>query len=314
MKANLMRETVKRSGAKAMGCLILSAAFFLGTAGDSACAVADVQAIEEEILALDIHSREDAKQLVPLYTRYCALTAEEKEEVSGEARQLLESATEIAGSYNHSDQGVSVSGNIPWYVQLEVSVLENAPETEEDLEILIPYEITLLDLYTNSEYTLPEGELAVVSVPAPETEEEVGWKVLHYLKDGSIEELEAEVSGGMVSFRTNSFSTFGLAGQTIIGIGPGSGTNFQPDEEQTDSSESAGTEPGGSEAGTSGGVVPSGGNTSSAGSSVSTDSTVATDPALTGDPTDIWSLAVAALGALLVIGAILCTGSRRRER
>ncbi|MDO5423597.1 MAG: hypothetical protein Q4F41_07725, partial [Eubacteriales bacterium] len=50
---------------------------------------------------------------------------------------------------------------------------------------------------------------------------------------------------------------------------------------------------------------------SSTGSS-SASGTVSTDPALTGDMTDIWPAVIAALSALLVIGATILTGRKER--
>ncbi|MDO5423598.1 MAG: hypothetical protein Q4F41_07730, partial [Eubacteriales bacterium] len=253
MKTRSTKEMMVKYSAKAMGCAFLSAVCLMGAprqmsyASETEITEAAVQtmseaaqAVAEEIQALEIHSREEAKALVPLYVRYNALSAAEKESISEDVKQLLEAATETAAAYNHSDQGVTVTGDIPWYTQIQVSIREDASESVNGLDIIVPYDIVLWDLYTDSEYVL-NGETVTIGIPKPDVEVDGDMKILHYLHDGSMEELTPEVNGGMLYFQTDSFSPFSLAGQTIIGIGPGSSTQADDETETDDTTSSTDT-------------------------------------------------------------------------
>lgn len=83
-----------------------------------------VETVKNAIMALSIHSREDVRSLLPVSQAYDGLTEQEKAAIPQEVRQLLESAKEMAAAYNHTQLGVSVYGNLPWYVQFQVKRTE----------------------------------------------------------------------------------------------------------------------------------------------------------------------------------------------
>ena len=131
----------------------------------------------------------------------------------------------MAAAYNHTQLGVSVYGNLPWYVQFRVKLTDVGKKEENGLKVLVPYELTLWNLYTDSVYTLPEGETVTVTMPVPDVEIDGEFTVFHYKADGSVETIKPVIHGNMMSFETSSFSPFSVAGSTLIaGIGIGSGT------------------------------------------------------------------------------------------
>lgn len=261
----------------------------VGTASDETA-----QAVEAEILALNIQSREDAKAFVPVYVKYQALNTAQKESISEEAKTALDAAVESAAEYNHSDQGVTVEGDLPWYTQIQVSELDTAGEEAEGLTVVLPYDITLWDLYTDSEYQL-DGETVTIGIPMPDIEYEGDLKVIHTLHDGSTEVLNTTVQNGTVFFEASSFSTYSLAGETIIGIGPGSSLNSSKKTETQSGSSASQT--------TAGSTSQTGSSTGSTGTSSS--GRVSTNPAETGDTTEILPLVVTAAAAVLVICAVI---------
>lgn len=184
-----------------------------------------VETVTNAIIALNIHSREDVGSLLPVSQAYDGLTEAEKQAVPAHVRQLLESAKEMAKAYNHTQLGVSVYGNLPWYVQFRVKLTDVSKKEENGLKVLVPYELTLWNLYTDSVYTLPEGETVTVTMPVPDVEIDGEFTVFHYKADGSVETIKPVIHGNMMSFETSSFSPFSVAGSTLIaGIGIGSVT------------------------------------------------------------------------------------------
>ena len=245
-----------------------------------------VTAIEEELNSLNVQSRSDSQALVTLYNRYNALTAAEKAGISQEAKDKLDEAVDKAGTYNHSDMNVIVTGDIPWYVQLQASSPEDAEQVTESGDLILSYDLTLWDLYTDSEYHLEEGQTVSVSVPLPNTDVSGSIRILHYKSDGTTEELETTQVGSRLYFETSSFSQFSLVTNTLVGVSPQTTGN-------TGTTQNAG-----SSQSTSGASIGTGTGTSGTAQSTGTASTVSTIPAQTADNTAVWPLAAAALLAL----------------
>lgn len=293
--------------------ILLGTAAFSGTAAplahaaetESAGSADPVTALNEELLSLNISSREDAAALVPLSVRYEALTAEQKAQLSDEAKVALDSAKLTAASCNHTDQGVTVSADLPWYTQLKVTVLDTAGETAEDgSTIIVPYEITLWDLYTDSVYDL-EGQTVTVGVPVPDVQVEGDLKVIHYLHDGSTETLYPTLDGGMLYFETASFSNFSLAGDVIIGIGPGT-PSTETQATETEDTEARQTE-------TTAQTKAQTPDTAAAAAAGTSAAQVKADPALTGDETQVLPALLACGAAAVVAAAALVSGRKKNK-
>lgn len=216
-------------------------------------------------------------------------------------RKLLESAKEMAAAYNHTQLGVSVYGNLPWYVQFQVKLTDVGGKREHGLEILLPYELKLWNLYTDSVYTLPEGETVTVTMPVPDVEIDGEFTVFHYKSDGSVETIRPVINGNMMSFETGSFSPFSVAGSTVItgiGLGSGSSSGGNSDTSNTGSNENPGS---------TGTQTPS---TGSPGGASETQGASQSSPGVyaavnTGDDTNVIPAVVTMLAALLAIVAII---------
>lgn len=176
--------------------------------------------LEKRIAALQVTSREDAEEVVEITKAYERLGDYEAGRISEIAKEQLAAAQAAAGEYHHTCEDISVTGNIPWYVQLRATRLEVKEEQEKGFQILVPYELKLWNLMTDEAYELPEGESAVICMPVPDVEIQGEFTILHHKSDGSVETLIPTVKGDTMSFETSSFSIFSVAGSTVMaGIG-----------------------------------------------------------------------------------------------
>lgn len=283
-----------------------------------------VETVKNAIVALSIHSREDVRDLLPVSQAYDGLTEVEKEAIPAEVRQLLDSAKEMAAAYNHTQLGVSVYGNLPWYVQFQVKLTDVGKKEENGKKVLVPYELSLWDLYANAAYTLPEGESVTVTMPVPDVEIDGEFTVFHYKSDGTVESIKPVMNGNMMSFETSTFSPFMVAGSTVItgiGIGSvtpsGSGSGNSSDTGSNGTGTSAGSSAGdssqtGSTSGSTGDSTQTGNTSNGTGNSSQTGNTSSGNTGNynaaavnTGDSTNVIPAAVTALAALLVIVGLL---------
>ncbi|MGN0360883.1 MAG: hypothetical protein ACI4EM_09145 [Hominisplanchenecus sp.] len=277
-----------------------------------------VETVKNAIVALSIHSRKDVKGLLAVSQAFDGLTDAERAAIPEQVRQLLESAKQMAAAYNHTQRGVSVYGNIPWYVQFRVKLTDIGEKEEKGMQILVPYELKLWNLFTDSVYTLPEGESVTVTMPVPDVDIEGEFTVFHYHADGSVESIRPVINGNMMSFETSSFSPFSVAGSMMItgvGIGNTSGGGTSSGSSTGNGDHTTGNTSSGS-AGTSGGGNTSGTGTpgtgsSSTGGSVAGSSTGSYVAAVnTGDNTKVFP---AVLLQILAFAAIAGVVLRRRK-
>lgn len=291
-----------------------------------------VETVKNAIVALSIHSREDVRDLLPVSQAYDGLTEAEKEAIPAEVRQLLDSAKEMAAAYNHTQLGVSVYGNLPWYVQFQVKLTDVGKKEENGKKVLVPYELSLWDLYANAAYTLPEGESVTVTMPVPDVEIDGEFTVFHYKSDGTVESIKPVMNGNRMSFETSSFSPFMVAGSTVItgiGIGSvtpsGSGSGNSSDTESNGTGTSSGSSAGdssqtGSTSGSTGDSTQTGNTSSGTGNSSQTGDTSSGNTGNynaaavnTGDSTNVIPAAVTALAALLVIVGLLIHKKKKEK-
>lgn len=281
-----------------------------------------VETVKNAIVALSIHSRKDVKGLLAVSQAFDGLTDAERAAIPEQVRQLLESAKQMAAAYNHTQRGVSVYGNIPWYVQFRVKLTDIGEKEEKGMQILVPYELKLWNLFTDSVYTLPEGESVTVTMPVPDVDIEGEFTVFHYHADGSVESIRPVINGNMMSFETSSFSPFSVAGSMMItgvGIGNTSGGGTSSGSSTGNGDHTTGNTSSGS-AGTSGGGNTSGTGTpgtgsSSTGGSVAGSSTGSSTGSYvaavnTGDNTKVFP---AVLLQILAFAAIAGVVLRRRK-
>ncbi len=195
-----------------------------------------VQNFADAMDAFSLESREDIKKLLAIAGQYDRLSSAEKATLPKESIQALEEAKEAAGKLNCTDNGVTVTGNLPWYVQFRAKEI---PETEgnkvdEDVWVIAPYEMELWDLTTDSAYVLPEGESVKITMPIPDTIYQGNFVIYHYKSDGTVEKIVPEINGDTMSFTATSFSNYTVAGSTLLaGIGVTTDFHFPSPESET---------------------------------------------------------------------------------
>ena len=181
-----------------------------------------VNHIESMISALpnQIQSEDDVNRVVSASKAFLSLTKIQQERVSQPAKLYLERLQELAGIYNRSNQGISVVGNLPWYVKLKVT-LDDTSKTYEKPNvdtIITPYEIGLYNLMKDETYHL-QGEKVQLTLPAPNAELYNRLVIVHYLENGGIEYITPFVGESTISFMTSSFSPFHIAGSKVLAGG-----------------------------------------------------------------------------------------------
>lgn len=261
-----------------------------------------VIAFSKAVTKLSVHSRKDVAKVVEVSKTYDALSENEKAAISSATLKQLDSAQQMAAAYNQTQLGVSVYGDLPWYVQFKVSVIDITEKEEAGLEILIPYELKLWNLYTNESYTLPKGQKVTVTMPIPDVEIDGEFTIFHYRSDGSVETIKPVIQGNLMSFETDSFSPFSVAGSTLlagVGIESGSSNNKQSEtSKQTNSTESSSS--------TNNSSSSSNSNSNSNGSKSYQSTSVKT-----GDNSQAVLLAVIAVIAILVIVFVVLTKKKK---
>ena len=116
---------------------------------------------------------------------------------------------------NLSSKGVTVMGNgIPDYVTLEVSGGSGTYfSTADGADYFASYDLKLWDNENGQEYLLSDGQTAWVSVQVIAGYD---YQVEHVKGDGTTEILPSTLNGDILSFSTDSFSSFGVAGSYPI--------------------------------------------------------------------------------------------------
>ncbi len=181
---------------------------------------ADVQALLEG-LPQEVVSQDGVTEVVEATRSYLRLSDQQRALLSQEAVKQLEKLQQQAAVVNRKSGGVSIEGDLPWYVQLQAQKRSDT----EDLSLLsgagvdtliYPYEIRLWDLMNQQEYKL-NGQQVRLTMPVPDASSYSRLMVLHYLEDGSVEYITPVNNGdGTVSFLTTSFSPYSLAGSAVL--------------------------------------------------------------------------------------------------
>ncbi|WP_028528699.1 hypothetical protein, partial [Ruminococcus gauvreauii] len=179
-------------------------------------------------LKVTVENQADVDAVIDAFRWYEGCTEEEKMNVPGELVIRLKKAQTVCKLYNHTSSGITVEGDIPWYVQFRVSKGSIADAANFDLgELLGSYEMSLWNLLDDSPYSL-NGRSVTVTVPVKNAADYEKVSVLHYFSDGSYEELYPEILGNAIRFTTSSFSPYTISGQAVgyiagsqVIVGPG---------------------------------------------------------------------------------------------
>lgn len=167
----------------------------------------------------EIASEKDVTDVVKATLAYNSLSDEEKARVTN--MSALKKAQQKSGEFNHTTQGISISG-VDWNIKL---VVTNLTENEEKMNafaekvdrrsLLSLYEIHLVDVLTNENYEVPYGQKISVNIPAPDLTGYQNIVVAHEKNSGSMEYLDINIVDNTAQFQTSSFSMFGIAAKKI---------------------------------------------------------------------------------------------------
>ncbi len=182
---------------------------------------AEERAIEEiTTVSSDISSSSDVDEIISATNSYNELSDEQKELVTN--LDELNAAQKAAGVFNHSADGITVTG-IDWYIKLIVTSLNDDEKAIEELnghldrkELINLYDIKLYDMLKNEVYKVPYGQEVTVTIPCPgNISEYENIMVVHENSAGGIEYLDVNIKSDKAQFKTTSFSKFGIAGKKI---------------------------------------------------------------------------------------------------
>lgn len=188
-----------------------------------------IAAVEDMIqkLSEDTYGKKEVDAVISAAKAYDALDDAERELISAEAKEKFEKARDLAAAFNHESNGVQVTGNIPWYVALIVTLGNDTDNyVPTGLETIVPYDMHLWDLMADCKYVLSPGEKVTLTMDMPDNSDLYdGLTIVHYMDETHYEFIELHIDSDRMSFSTASFSPFNVAGSTVLvgGKQPSSG-------------------------------------------------------------------------------------------
>ena len=224
-----------------------------------------------------IASQADVDAVVYASGAFEQLDEEAQQQVSGDLLDRLYEAQSRVLGYNRVSMGVTVQGDLPWYVQFRASTVPGGLIDDSTIRTLLEsYEFKLWNLATNSEYKL-NGKTVTVLMAAPAVKD-VNIVIYHYLEDGTVEQIIPEISGDQMSFATSSFSPFSVIGVSVAGstelVGStgysyisGSKTNGSGNKNESNKNGNSSSKNSKNESGSTGSSSSTGGGTGSTASS-----------------------------------------------
>lgn len=156
----------------------------------------------------------DVDDVIELTKIYESLSDEEKAMITNIDK--LTKLQEESKQYNHVSNGVTVEG-VDWYVKLYANPITDDTDacgriyknlTSE--YILSLYDVYLWNTLTDTRYTLPEGQSAVIHLPTPDMQYFDNPTAVHEKSSSKLEFLILSVNGDTSSFTTSSFSAMGI--------------------------------------------------------------------------------------------------------
>ena len=293
-----------------------------------------------ENLQVSAGNEEDVQTILEAYQWYEGCTEDEQSMVPQDLVIRLKKAQSACKVYNRTSNGITVSGEFPWYVQFRVT--QGSQDANFDLgDLLGSYDMELWNLLEDEPYDL-NGTPVTVTIPVSDADKYEKISVIHYLEDGSYEVLTPEVLDGAIRFTTTSFSPYSVAGEGRIAgstvlVGPGdaiynqSGGSSQSGSTSTGSNQQvssvgASHSQSASGSGSSSVVRPQNSGGSSSSSSYDSDSRSTSDSersntrtassVRTDDPNNLtpYLVVVVVAAALIIILIVAGTISARRKR
>ena len=184
----------------------------------------EIATVQEQLdfLPSEVTTTEEVEAIVAATKEYETLSEAQKAYIEADSLVLLQTAQEQAKTVNRTSNGVTVDGDLPWYIQFQVQLNNDKSDSSvlngQNVDTFIsPYEMKLWDMMNDNEYQL-NGQQVRITMPAPDDQLYTQLVVIHYLKDGSIEYITPIYNAdGTLSFVTTSFSPYNVAGLKIAG-------------------------------------------------------------------------------------------------
>lgn len=178
----------------------------------------NVEKVEKLLAKLpdNIGSQSDVDAVVQASGAYEQLDDEAQAAVSGGLLDKLYDAQSRVLAFNRVSMGVTVQGDLPWYIQFRASSVEGRKIDDSTVRTLLEsYDFQLWNLFTDSEYKL-NGKTVIVQMAAPVVKD-VDIVIYHYLEDGTVEHIIPEIDGDQMRFAASSFSPFSVIGVSVAG-------------------------------------------------------------------------------------------------
>lgn len=171
--------------------------------------VEDINALPDSLKDLS-----DVDDVIAATKAYEALSDEEKALVTNIDK--LRSLQEQAKAFHHVSNDVTIEG-VDWFIKLyAVPITDDTDACGRIYKklnseyILSLYDVYLWNTLTDTRYTLPSGEVAVVTLPTPELTYFEKPTAIHEKSSGKIDFISLSISGNTTSFSTDSFSPMGI--------------------------------------------------------------------------------------------------------
>ena len=180
--------------------------------------VEDLAAFLEQVTFM-IDSSLDANNIIDATKAYEALDEATKAKLPEAAYKRLRAAQIVVGNHNKTSNGITVTGDLPWYVEFRATHGNSKGNGTFDLgELVGAYELVLWNTLTNEPYEL-NGATVTVTVAVENPAKYKNISIIHYLPDGSHEILQSRRVDGRnaISFETSSFSPYSIAGNELVG-------------------------------------------------------------------------------------------------
>lgn len=156
----------------------------------------------------------DVDDVIEATKAYEALSDAEKALVGNADK--LKALQEQVKAFHHVSNGVSVSG-VDWYIKLcAIPITDDTDACGRIYKklgseyILSLYNVYLWNTLTDSRYTLPEGQRAVITLPTPDMSYFEKPTAIHEKDSGKLEFINASINNETTTFETDSFSPMGI--------------------------------------------------------------------------------------------------------
>ncbi|MDO4199596.1 MAG: hypothetical protein Q4D57_02400 [Clostridia bacterium] len=156
----------------------------------------------------------DVDDVIEATKAYEALSDAEKALIGNADK--LRALQEKVKDFHHVSNDVRISG-VDWYIKLyAIPITDDTDACGRIYKklgseyILSLYNVYLWNTLTDTRYTLPEGQSAVVTLPTPDMKYFEKPTAIHEKDTGKLEFINASINSDITTFQTDSFSPMGI--------------------------------------------------------------------------------------------------------